>query len=74
MIDIIVQIAIFVFSALAIIFVARKNKWGFVFGLLSQPFWFIASYQNKEWGIFSVNIIYTFSWIYGIYQWFYNEK
>jgi nicotinamide riboside transporter PnuC len=74
MIDTIIQIAIFIFSALAIILVARKNKWGFVIGLLSQPFWFITSYQNKHWGIFFVSIIYTFSWVYGIYEWFYNKK
>jgi nicotinamide riboside transporter PnuC len=74
MIDIIVQIAIFILGASAIILVARKNKWGFVIGLLSQPFWFITSYQNQQWGIFLVGIIYTISWIYGIYEWFYKQK
>jgi nicotinamide riboside transporter PnuC len=74
MIDTVIQVGIFVFGALAIILVARKNKWGFVIGLLSQPFWFITSYQNKQWGVFLVSIIYTFSWIYGIYLWFYKDK
>jgi len=46
------QIAIFILGAEAIILVAKKNKWGFVAGLLSQPFWFITSYINKQWGIF----------------------
>ncbi len=47
MYEIISQIAIFILGVGAIILVAKKNKWGFVFGLLSQPFWFITSYVNE---------------------------
>ncbi len=42
--DIIAQVGIVIFGAIAIILVAKKNKWGFVVGLLSQPFWFITSF------------------------------
>ena len=72
--DIISQIIIFAFGILAIILVARKNKWGFVFGLLSQPFWYITSYTHKQWGIFFISIAYTLSWSYGIYEWFCKGK
>lgn len=43
------QVGIFIFGASAIILVARKNRWGFVMGLLSQPFWFISSFQARQW-------------------------
>lgn len=36
--DIISQVAIVFLGAGAIILVAKKNKWGFVLGLASQPF------------------------------------
>jgi nicotinamide riboside transporter PnuC len=72
--DIISQIGIFVFGVLGIFLVARKSKWGFVFGLLSQPFWYITAFQNKQWGIFFLNFAYTISWIYGIYVWFFKKE
>ena len=71
--DIIAQIGITIFGVGAIILVARKNKWGFVLGLISCPFWFITSYENKQWGVFFLNIVYTCTWIYGIYVWFYKK-
>ena len=70
----IAQIGVAIFGIIAIILVARKNKWGFVFGLASQPFWLLTSYLNKQWGIFLLSIIYVFSWAYGIYEWFFKIK
>lgn len=73
--DILSQVAIFIFGVLGVVLVARKNKWGFVFGLLVQPFWFITAFLNEQWGVFLVSIVYTASWSYGIYEWFFkNEK
>lgn len=74
MIDAIAQIGMFAFGVTAIILVARRNKWGFVFGLLSQPFFFITSYVNEQWGLFLLSVIYTGSWCYGIHQWFFGPK
>ncbi|MFA5652313.1 MAG: nicotinamide mononucleotide transporter [Candidatus Paceibacterota bacterium] len=74
MFEIISQIAIFVLGGLAIILVAKKNKWGFVAGLISQPFWFITAFNSKQWGIFFVSFVYTISWCYGIYEWFFKDK
>jgi nicotinamide riboside transporter PnuC len=68
--DLFAQVGISMFGIVAIILVSRKNKWGFVFGLLSQPFWFITSYINHQWGVFIVSIIYLISWGYGIHKWF----
>ena len=72
--DLIAQIGVSIFGIAAIVLVSRKNKWGFLFGLLSQPFWFITSFVNKQWGVFFLTIIYTFSWAYGIYEWFYKSN
>jgi hypothetical protein len=74
MINTISQIAIFILGTAAIVLVAKKNKWGFVAGFLAQPFWYITSWENKQWGIFFVSFIYTISWSYGIYEWFYKDK
>ena len=72
--DVIAQIGITIFGVSAIILVARKNKWGFVLGLISCPFWFITSYMNRQWGVFALNIVYTGTWIYGIYFWFFKKE
>ncbi len=72
--DLIAQIGIFILGISAIILVSLKNKWGFVVGLTSQPFFFITAYLNNQWGLFIASIAYTFSWIFGIYNWFYANK
>ena len=73
MLDIISQIAITILSVSAIFLIAKKNKWGFVVGLISQPFWLITSTQHEQWGVFITSIIFTINWIYGIYNWFYKK-
>ena len=70
----IIQFCIFLFGVTSIVLVSKKNKWGFVVGLCSQPFWLLNSFINKEWGIFLVSIAYTISWSYGIYEWFFEKK
>ena len=72
--DTIAQIGITIFGVSAIILVASKNKWGFVLGLISQPFWLITSFLNKQWGVFLLSVVYVFTWAYGIYNWFSNKE
>ena len=72
--DKISQIAIFLFGTSAILLVSKKNKWGFILGMLSQPFWYITSYMNHQWGIFFMNIVYTVSWGIGIYEWWIKDN
>jgi nicotinamide riboside transporter PnuC len=67
--DTISQIGIFVFGTSSILLIAKKNKWGFILGMISQPFWYITAYMNDQWGIFFMNIAYTISWGIGIYEW-----
>ncbi|HME87040.1 MAG TPA: nicotinamide mononucleotide transporter [Candidatus Nanoarchaeia archaeon] len=72
--DMISQVFLFIFGVFAIVLLARDNRWGFVFGLLSNPFYYITAYLNDQWGLFLVNIAYTFSWAYGCYTHFYQKK
>ena len=57
--DVISQLGIVVFGLSAMFLVARKNKWGFVVGLISQPFYIYSSYSKGQWGIFFVSFFYT---------------
>ena len=54
--DTISQIGIATLGIAAVLLVAKKNKWGFVVGFLSQPFWLITSFINKQWGIFILQL------------------
>ena len=72
--DVVSQIGIIILGAISVILIAEKNKWGFVFGLLTQPFWFTTSLVNHQWGVFVASLIYTVVWIYGIYKWFFHNK
>ena len=64
------QIGIIVFGATAIFLVGLKDnnpwrRWGFVFGICSQPFWFYTTWQAEQYGIFALSIFYAGSWING---------
>ena len=72
--DIVAQIGLGLFSLLAILFVCFESKWGFVFGLMAQPFWFMTSYLNHQWGVFSLTIVYTGIWIFGCIRWFRKKR
>lgn len=48
----------------------QVRRWGCVFGLLGQPFWFYSAYSAAQWGIFAVCLLYTFAWARGFWtQW-----
>ena len=73
MLDTISQVMIAVFGITSITLVAKKNKWGFAIGLAAQPFYYITSIVNHQWGLLIATTGYTISWIYGIYEWFYRK-
>lgn len=72
--DKICQFAILLLTPSAILLISKKIKWGFVLGLISQPFWVITTYINKQWGVLIVSVIYLFIWGFGIYEWFYKNN
>ena len=65
------QIAIALLGSLAAwLFQARGKswrKWAPVFGMLGQPFWFYASWQAEQWGVFAMSIIYACAWLRGLW-------
>lgn len=68
-----VQVIIFILSSSAIWLVGRREKWsryGYIAGLLAQPFWIYTSYKTQQWGIFAMSFIYIYSWSQGIYNHF----
>jgi hypothetical protein len=46
---------------------AGTRRYACLFGLASQPFWFLASYKAQQWGIFGLSILYAASWLKGFY-------
>lgn len=72
------QIFIFALGVSAMFLVGRtgpERKWGFILGLLSQPFWFYTSYKHQQWGMFFLTFAYTITWILGIYnEWVVKRK
>jgi hypothetical protein len=65
------QIGIVLFGCSAIWLVGRKEnwqRWGYVLGLCSQPFWFWTSWAHGQWGIFFLSLWYTYAWGQGFYN------
>jgi hypothetical protein len=57
-------------GAVAALLIGSGNKWGFIVALCAQPAWYYTSYRNKQWGVFTVTIVYTISWGIGCYRTF----
>lgn len=65
------QIFIFIFGVSAILLVGRNDKWrryGFIAGLIGQPFWFYSAYHSQQWGVLLMCLFYTYSWGQGFYN------
>lgn len=43
------------------------RRWACIFGMLGQPFWFYASWQAGQWGIFAVSVLYALAWMRGLW-------
>jgi hypothetical protein len=67
--DGLLQFAIAALSLAAMVMIASAgplHKWGFVVGLVSQPFWILATWRARQWGMLALSIVYIFVWIFGI--------
>ena len=67
--DVISQIGIGVFGCSAVWLVGRREKWrrwGYVMGLVGQPFWIYTTIQHGQWGILVLSAWYTYSWAAGL--------
>ena len=67
------QIFIAILGGTSVWLVSRKEEWkkyGYVLGLLSQPFWIYVRIANAQWGILFISCLYTYSWATGVYNYF----
>ncbi len=70
-IDTISQFGVIIFGGSAIWVLGRReywNRWGYIIGLCSQPFFLYTTFVNSQWGLFVLSIFYTYSWVQGIYN------
>lgn len=75
--ELICQAGMLIFGGLAVFFVSKKNKWmkwGFIFGLMGQPFWVYTSVHTEQWGMFALVVFYTFNWMKGIYNYWIKKE
>jgi len=71
------QIWIGVFGTMAIWLVGRLEhwrRWGFIFGLMSQPAWIYTAIKNEQWGILVLSFWYTYSWGQGVYNYWIKKR
>jgi hypothetical protein len=65
-------------SCLAVYFVARTepnlNRWGYVFGLASEPGWMYASWVADQWGTFLLTIWWSYYWGVGAWRRFKKDE
>ena len=59
---------ILICSCLSILLFSTKKwyRYGFVIGIIGQPFWIYATYVGEQWGMFLVSIWYVIFQIKGI--------
>ena len=72
--DFVAQIFIGFLSVSAIYLVAKSRPLGFWLGLASQPFWFYTTFIHKQWIIFALTALYTWSWGTGVYENYFKKK
>ena len=69
--DTLVQIGIPLFSCSSIWLLSRTeawSRWGFILGLMGQPFWFYLVWQTGSWGIGITSSWYQYSLMQGFYN------
>lgn len=67
--EVLIQLALFVFSASAIWLLSNQGasqRWGWVLGLASQPFWLYSTAAAGQWGMFALSAFYTWIWARGL--------
>lgn len=66
------QLTILLTGAVAIVLVQFDSvairQWACIVGMIGQPFWFLATYRAKQWGMFAVTVIYTAAWMGGLWK------
>lgn len=64
------QAVIAISGGVAILFTQVKSEWcnkvAPVIGIVGQPFWLYATWENDQWGMLALSVFYTAAWIVGI--------
>ena len=71
------QIGIALFGCSGIWFVSRKEhwkRWGYILGMLGQPFWVWSALKAEQWGILFLTAWYTYSWGQGIWNYWIKKE
>lgn len=77
MIDTIANIGIILFGGSAIFLVSRTDKWmrwGYIMGMVSQPFWFYIAITTAQFGVFLMSCWFTFCWAKGIWNYWIKDN
>lgn len=45
----------------------QVQRWACVVGLASQPFWFWATWESGQWGVFVVSLVCAAAWLKGLW-------
>jgi hypothetical protein len=71
-----IQALLLIFSCTSIFLLSSKrhNRWGFVVGLMGQPFWIISAIQTEQWEILAVSVCFTLSHARGVRNHFKGGK
>lgn len=69
--DRLLQILIAITGALSIMLItsphADVTRVGFIVGLLGQPCWLYCTYKARQWGMFGLTLIFTYSYLRGLF-------
>jgi hypothetical protein len=68
------QIWIGFWGSLGFLMIAKRQRWGFVCVLVTEPFWFYSTWQSRQWGMFFLTVIYTISMLLGIDDRFFGAR
>ncbi len=61
------QVMLFL-GAFSVLLLGNNNPWGFVVGIVQQPFWYYTSVYNQQWGLLCASLVYTVAWCVGLYN------
>lgn len=76
MIDFIGNLGVCILGPLSIWFLIHKQRWmrwGYIFGLASEPFWFMTAWNNRQWGVLVLVVIYTYCFTRGIWNYWVKD-
>lgn len=50
------------------------RRWGYIMGMLGQPFWLYTTLTHEQYGIAAMTVLYAYSWGRGIWNYWIRPK